>query len=83
MHMKQYTAGVCNIGLKNRLARILFGIALLGITLAASAYLKGIALPRMAQFILIIPLYFSFLGIWQGFFGFCVMHARNGTFDLR
>lgn len=81
--MNQYLAGACNIGPKNRVSRVLFGLIVLIASVYASAYLKGLLLPRWTQFILIIPLYVAFLGIWQGLFGFCVMHASKGTYDLR
>ena len=81
--MEKYVSGACNIGPKNRIARALFGTLVIMVVLYASAHLKTLSLPRLVQFVLVIPLYIGFLGVWQGVLGFCVMHAHKSTFDLR
>ena len=78
-----YQPGVCNIGLRNRLARLAAGLFFFssGVWLWALARVNGLPLPFLL--IMILPFFLGFLGIYQALFGFCAYHSRRHTFDMR
>lgn len=81
--MSAYAPGKCNIGPRNRLLRLAFGILLLSLSAVLFAYLVAVHAPKLYRFILVIPLFMGYTGILEGFFSFCVFHGFKGTQDLK
>ncbi len=82
-----YTPGVCNIGEKERLIRLISGFAflflgvllLLGLVFLENNY----DFPREARFLVAIPFFFGFQGFYQYFFRFCVTNALRRKYVMR
>ena len=78
-----YRPGVCNIGIWNRLGRLAYGIFFLGLSLWVRDFIIVNGFPFYSKVVLLIPFYFGFLGAYQALFGFCVLHSKRRTFDMR
>lgn len=81
--MVQYKPGKCNIGVINRVSRLIIGVLLLAVAWWAFAWMKNANLSTWFRLLLFFPLYGGFLGIAQAAVGFCVSNAKEKTFDLR
>ncbi len=80
--MPEYRTGSCNIGGWNRAARFLMGVFFLAASLIAWSWMVD-NVGRHYRLILILPLYASFLGFYEAYFGFCVYHAARRSYDMR
>ncbi len=81
--MVEYEPGVCNIGPKGRFQRATFGIVAVVFCLGAWALIRLNTLPDWLVLLLFLPLFAAFVSIFEALFGFCVVYAARGTYDLR
>jgi len=65
---------VCNIGLRDRAGRLMFGLFFFTIAVWTWAFFIVNKLPHIWMFYLFIPFYLGFLGITEAVMGFCVFH---------
>ena len=81
--MAEYRPGVCNIGPRGRMERAGFGIAtiIFSVGLWVLARLNGI--PPWPIALLFFPLFAGSVAILEALFGFCVVFAHEGVYDLR
>ncbi len=78
----KYNPGKCNIGPKEIKKRYTFGIV--GFIASAALFIILYRLNAGYLFYLfeIIPILIGFIGIYQGYFRFCVANAYRGIYDL-
>lgn len=81
--MRTCKAGVCNIGPRNRIGRLLVGIFFYGVGVWMWAFLKLNFFPSVTMLFLFVPFYLGFLGVYQALFGFCVFHSLKRSSDMR
>lgn len=77
-----YRPGVCNIGLKNRLGRLGFGVFFFALAWWCWELIFVNSFPNVFRLFLFIPFYLGFLGIYEALFGFCVILSRQKRFDM-
>ncbi|HLE45550.1 MAG TPA: hypothetical protein VI915_00970 [Thermoplasmata archaeon] len=81
--MVEYVPGVCNIGPRGRLQRATFGIVAIVFSLGIWALVRLNGLPGWPILLLFVPLFAAFVSLFEALFGFCVVYAARGTYDLR
>ena len=79
----EYVSGECNIGPQGRIRRVAFGVLGLAVTLVVWQALIFFGATRELRLLLFIPLYSSFISIWQAQQHFCVYLAKEHAYDLR
>ena len=77
-----YVQRIANIGPKGIRRRALGAIPMLIVTIAAGWYMLLEQWPRGLRVILVIPLWFSLLGLFQAFEKTCVVLSARGTCDM-
>lgn len=77
-----YIAGVCNIGAAEVRQRLLTSFVGLGLALAAAVWLLASDAPRVARWLLLIPLLVWSVGLVQARRRFCVAYGILGTFNF-
>lgn len=80
--MVEYSPGQCNIGPRGRRRRAAGGVALLAIVLGTAAWLR-VTGARDWTLLLFLPIFVAFVAILEAAFGFCVIFAERGVYDLR
>ncbi len=78
-----YVPGQCNIGRRERLQRLTFGLVWLLLSLVITVLLLEFSLPPELALILIVPNFLGFLGVLQYFYRFCTTNAIKGKFTMR
>jgi hypothetical protein len=83
-----YKPGVCNIGEKERMVRLMSGFAFLFAAFLLWLVLifleNNYGLPREARLLILpIPLFFGFQGFYQYFFRFCVTNAVRRKYVMK
>ncbi|MFX0114345.1 MAG: hypothetical protein ACFFB3_07345 [Candidatus Hodarchaeota archaeon] len=83
-----YKPGVCNIGEKERMVRLMSGFAFLFVAfllwLALIFLENNYGIPREARLLILpIPLFFGFQGFYQYFFRFCVTNALRRKYVMK
>ncbi len=81
--MVEYAPGVCNIGPRGRIERAAFGIAVLVFAIGLWHLVRLNTLPSWPLLLLFLPLAAGFIAILEAVFGFCVVFAHEGVYDLR
>ncbi len=81
--MVEYAPGVCNIGPRGRIERAAFGIAAIVFAVGLWHLVRLNALPSWPVLLLFFPLVAGFIAVFESLFGFCVIFARQGVYDLR
>jgi hypothetical protein len=83
-----YKPGVCNIGAKERMVRLMSGFAFLFVAfllwLALIFLENNYGIPREARLLVLpIPLFLGFQGFYQYFFQFCVTNALRRKYVMK
>ena len=81
--MVEYRPGVCNIGPRGRIERFSLGMCAILFALGLWALVRLNALPSWPILLLFLPLAAGFAAVFESLFGFCVIFAQRGTYDLR
>ena len=80
---ERYVPGVCNIDAKGRRKRAVGGVIGIAITISLWAYLNFLTSTSLYwQFLLVIPAFMGFTGIWQAKFSFCVKDAAKQQYEI-
>lgn len=80
---QEYVPGVCNIDFKGRKKRALFGSIIIIVSLFIWLFLITFNISAYWQFLLVIPLWLGFNGLWQARLSFCVGNAARHQFEIR
>jgi len=78
-----YKPGACNIGMRNRVGRFVFGLFFFSLGVWTWAFLTVNGFHHATKVFSFIPFYLGFLGFYEAILGFCVQHAHRHTFDMR
>jgi len=81
--MVEYQPGVCNIGPRGRLERAGFGVAIIVFSIGLWELARLNALPSWPIVLLFFPIFAGFVALLEAAFGFCVVFAHEGVYDLR
>ena len=79
----EYSPGICNIGPHGRVERLSFGIAAIIFSFGLWHLARLNTLPSWPILLLSLPLFAGFVAVFEAVFGFCVMFAFKGEYDLR
>ncbi len=80
--MAEYKAGICNIGLRGRVSRAGYAAFSFAISFILLRTIQVNHFPEYSKLLLLIPLFFAFLSLCEALSGFCVKHARKGTYYM-
>lgn len=79
--MDQYIPGKCNIGREGKKRRMVFGVAVLSLTmfffLISRSYFS-----KQAILLLAVPFSIGFMGIYQSLFSFCVNNGLRNVSEM-
>jgi len=78
-----YAPGICNIGMRNRLGRLAFGLLFFSFGVWSWTFLRVNYFHPVFKLYLFIPFYLGFIGIYEAVFGFCVYHSFRRSYDMR
>jgi len=81
--MADYEAGLCNIGPKGRMQRLVFGILAIAFSVGLWGLIRLNTVPSVYVILLFFPLLAGFVGIFESVFGFCAVFGIRGSYDLR
>ncbi len=81
--MAEYKPGVCNIGPRGRMQRATFGFIAIAFSVGIWSLVRLNALDRWIVLLLFIPLFGSFVSVFEAALGTCVVFAERGVYDLR
>ncbi len=81
--MAEYKPGVCNIGPRGRMQRATFGVVAIAFSLGIWTLVRLNTLEGWIVLLLFVPLFAAFVSLFEALFGFCVVYAARGVYDLR
>ena len=81
--MAEYEAGVCNIGPRGRRERASFGVVIILFSIGLWVLARLNTLPPWPILLLFFPIFAGIVAILEAAFGFCVVFAHKGVYDLR
>lgn len=80
--MNNYVPGVCNIGVKEREARLKMGLISLVVTLLLTFVIIYFKLDSSIRYLLFAPAFSASIGIFQYYLKFCVYFGVLGKYNF-